>query len=411
MSRVYTIEFAVKAETDFLAMERLKSFGISKADEATFSDLDRQADLFIIKASADKSELTDECYKNILSVNDIFILSDELSARRAKEVIDLCNIVERQIKKLLICVIPDIVEVIDDIIIKHQNHGSKLKPTNQIEWCRKINDFSFGELPKVLEQDISEIAKKKLLSGEGILSMVASAKDFETFKADISDILKPKTVWNSINSILEKPVEYSFFSGALLDLCRARNDAAHLKTITSDRLLFVKRDQKRIMAYISDIRSDYRENLKINMQNIFKSIKSMTDIFMKFDPNIMSELNKKISGMFNPINEMVQQFGLSFETPELLERIKQDSIFREKLQERLAASLSDIKNTGEYNKSLKKLSTIGFEKYISSASSEADDLISLVNSLYQNNKIDIPFFEPMDRNIYNEKADVLGEGA
>lgn len=83
----YTLEFAVKAPTEMRAMS-LKALGITNADEAKLSDLDRQAGLFIIKVPVDESELSDVTYKRLLSADDIhIILSDELSAKRAQEII------------------------------------------------------------------------------------------------------------------------------------------------------------------------------------------------------------------------------------------------------------------------------------------------------------------------------------
>ena len=264
MSKKYSIEFAVEASTEFKAINRLKYLGVSHADEAKLSDLDRQAGLFMINVSMLESEMTDEVYHKISKAKDVFILSDELSAARGEKILQLTLVIERQLKKLLVCIIPEIEKVLIDIINNHQKHGIKSTPTGIIEWCQKIHDFSFGELPGVLEEDISRLARERLNTGDAMLLLIAESKDFDNLKLRATNLFETRTVWNSICSILESPVQYEHISGALNKVIDARNKAAHQNIITKKILDQTRKNQKHIMSRIGTIKSTYRENLKVN---------------------------------------------------------------------------------------------------------------------------------------------------
>ena len=101
----FAIEFAVEAKTEIKAMDRLKELGIKHADTAKLKDLDHQADLYMINILSSETDLSDSIYNNLLSARDVFILSDELSSARGEKILRLTSVVERQLKKLLICVL------------------------------------------------------------------------------------------------------------------------------------------------------------------------------------------------------------------------------------------------------------------------------------------------------------------
>lgn len=374
MSKQYTLEFAVKSVTELEAMERLKILGITKADRATLSDLDRQAGLFIIKVSADELELSDDTYQKLLLAKDIFILSDELSAMRAQKIISLTAAIEQQLKKLLICVLPETEKVLSDIVNTHQRHGSDFMPSNRIEWCKKINDFSFGELPKVLEEDVSELAKKQLLSSEGLLSLIALAKDFDELKAEITELSKPKTVWSSVNSILETPVDYSYISGALNNLCKARNDASHLNTITAKRLVEIQKDQKHVLSYISNIKSSYRENLQESMAILADAMKPILESAVKIDPTFFTGYQKKLSEMFKPFTETVSGLNLNIVSPGFIDVIKQNSNYQSQIAKSMTGVFENMKTMDGYKETMKQFANTGFTESMSASLKEATEL-------------------------------------
>lgn len=374
MSKLYSLEFAVKSATEFRAMERLKTLGITRADEAKLSDLDRQADLFIIKAYAEEAELTDGVYESLLAAKDIFILSDELSAKRAQKIISLTNDVEQQLKKLLICVLPETEKVFNDIVNAHQKHGSGFKPTNRIEWCKKINDFSFGELPKVLEEDVSELAKKQLLSSEGLLSLIAAAEDFDELKKEIAELSRPKTVWNSINTILEKPGEYSHVAGSLNNLCKARNDSAHLSTITAKRLAEVEKDQRHIMLYIGKTKSSYRESLQTNMKSLAEAMKPILESALRIDSSIFIRYQKMMSDVYKPLTDTISKLNLNIVSPDFMKIIKQNPEYQSQFVKSLAVVYKNIKAMDGYKEGMRQLVDTGFSETILASLKEATEL-------------------------------------
>lgn len=374
MSKLYSLEFAVKSDTEIQAMEQLKALGITRAEEAKLSDLDRQAGLFIIRVDVEEAELTDDVYKKLLAAKDVFILSDELSAKRARKIISLTTTVEKQLKKLLICVLPETEKVFNDIVSAHQKHESQLKPTNRIEWCRKINDFSFGELPEVLEEDVSELAKKQLLSSEGLLSLIISAKDFDTFKKEIMEISRPKTVWNSINTILEKPANYSNVASSLNDLCLARNDAAHLNTITAKRLAEVEKDQKHIMSYIGNTKSSYRDSLQLNMKSLAEAMKPILESAVKIDPLIFTEYQKMISEMFKPFTDTISKLNLNVVSPDFTTIIKHNTDYQSQIAKSFTGVFENMKVMDGFNEAMEHLSRSGFSEYMANSLKEASRL-------------------------------------
>ena len=404
MRKQYSIEFAVESSSELKAMDRLKSLGITNADEAKLSDLDRQAGLFIIKVSVGSTDLTDEIYDNILSAKDVFILSDELSAERAQQIIELTAPVERQLKKLLICVLPETEKVLSDIIQTHQKHRSTVEPVGRIEWSKKISDFSFGELPKVLEEDVSELAKRQLLSSEGLLSLIASAKDFDALKEELIRLSKPKTVWKSICTVLEKPVEYEHIASQLIDLCNARNEAAHLNTITIKRLNKVKKSQKHVMSCIDKIKSSYRDDLRANMDTLAKSMKSILDSVVKIDPSIFTGYQQMISETFKPFTETVSKLQLDVTSPAFVNIIKQNTAFQSQITKSITDSISNMvkSDPAGYQEVIRDLTSTGISETMSSYINETSKVKFDIDKMIDEKTSQRDSMSPVDSNETDE---------
>lgn len=347
---------------------------MTRADEARLSDLDRHAGLFIVRVFVDETDLPDDTYKKILSAKDVFILSDELSAKRAQEIIKLTAVVEQQLKKLLICVLPETEKVLSDIIETHQKHRSDFKPTSRIEWCKKINDFSFGELPQVLQEDISELAKRQLLSREGLLSLISTAKDFDALKAGIAEVSKPKTVWSSLCTLLEKPVNYRYLATALVDLCNARNEAAHLNTITAKRLIEVKKGQSHVMSHIINTKSGYRDDLQANMKNLSEVMRPILESAAKIDPTIFASYQKMIEETFKPVTDTLSSLQIDIKSPVFIDSIKQNASYQSKIVESFHAAYKNMYAMDDYKDLIEKLSRTNFLTYSKNALEEIGKL-------------------------------------
>lgn len=370
----YPLEFAVQAHNEFQAMKRLKSLGLSKAENAKLADLDHQADLFVIRVESTDEELTDDVYRKISDAKDVYILSDELAEYRSRQILKVVSPVERQLKKLLICVLPETEKVLDDIINTYQKHKTNLKPTTRIEWCQKIDDFSLGEIIRVLEVDISEIATKNLLTSKGILGMIATSQDFDTLKNDITELITPKTVWTSISALLDKPADFSYIARELNDLLVIRNDAAHLRTITQRQLDDAKKNQKHVMGYIGKTKSDYQIQLKANMDSISKSMKSIVDSAVRIDPSLLKSIRETLETTYKPLLASITNIQKEITTPLTADIIKQNAKFAAELSKGMSTTINQMKPLPEYKEMMKQLNQSGVQHAFKEISKDANRL-------------------------------------
>ncbi len=370
----YSLEFAVQAHTELQAMKRLKSLGLSKAEDAKLADLDYQADLFVIRVESTDEELTDDVYKKILGAKDVYILSDELAEYRSRQTFKIVSPIERQLKKLLICVLPETEKVLDDIINTHQKHKTSLKPATRIEWCQKINNFSLGEIIRVLEVDISEIATKNLLTSKGILGMIATSQDFDTLKNDITELMTPKTVWTSISALLEKPADFSYIAKEINALLAVRNDAAHLQTITQQQLDDAKKNKKHVMGYIGKTKSDYQVQLKANMDSISKSMKSIIDSAVRIDPSLAESIRQTLETTYKPLLASIANIQKEIATPLTADIIKNNAKFTTELSKGMVATIEQMKPFPGYKEIMSQFNQSGVQEAIRSMSKEASQL-------------------------------------
>lgn len=370
----YLLEFAVESTTELLAINRLKSLGITKADEAKLSDLDHQAGLFTIRVESTDEELTDDVYKKILDVKDVYILSDELAEYRSRQVFKIVSPVERQLKKLLICVLPETEKVLDDIVNTYQNHKTALRPTTRIEWCQKIDDFSLGEIIQVLGVDISEIATKNLLTSKGILGLIATSQDFDTLKNDITELITPKTVWTSISALLENPADLSFIARELNDLLVVRNNAAHLRTITRQQLDDTKKNQKHVMGYIANTKSDYQTQLKANMDSISKSMKSIVDSAVRIDPSLLKSIRQMLETTYKPLLTSIANIQKEITSPLTADIIKNNTKFSAELNKGMLATIEQMKPLPEYKEVMNQINQAGVQQAFSAILKDANHL-------------------------------------
>ena len=381
MASSYSVEFAVQAKSELSALRRLEALGITNALEAKLTDLDRQADLFIIKLEVAEKELTDHNYNRLLKADDICILADGLAKERAQEIIELTTPVERQIKKLLICILPETEKIFLNIIESHQKYKSKLVPTSRIEWSRKINDFSFGELPRVLGEDIAKLTKDKLLTKDGLLSFITDANDFDSLKSELINLSKSRTIWDSISTVLDNTVDFGYISKELLYLCDSRNKAAHLQTILEGRIGKVKKYQTHVMRHIVSTKSSYRDGLLENMSAITKSLKPIFDSAIKIDPKILDSFSTMSTEMLKPLEDTLSRLQLDIQSPGFLDAIKRNANY----QNQISNSFTDIFKKAaimpEHEEMMNKLATYDFSTYSENELEEVNELKSKVDRL------------------------------
>ncbi len=370
MAKQYKLEFAVEAKTELKALNRLKELGVPNSLDAKLSDLDMQAGLIIITIKADKELLTDEMYRHVSKAKDVSILSDGLSAVRSYQIIKKSLEVENQIKKLLIYVLPEIENVIDSIIKKYQKRSSKGICVKTIDWCKKIHDFSFGELRKVLALDVSYLMRQQVSNESTLPLLIASASSFDDLKDKVQKMSEVKLVWDVVNSILEKPVEYSRISKALKNINEARNDAAHLSTITLKELERAQKDCRYVMRYIKEVKSNYRYGIIKDLNALASCAKGIVDSFRKNYYDQFVEFNKVLFEALKPTVDMIS--NIKIPSGENLQEVIQKNVdYQKQIANSLMESIKQSIGPEEWNETMKKLEDDDFRKNIADMQNEA----------------------------------------
>jgi len=277
----YELELAIDAKNEVSAVKILsKFFGDRIMREVSFSEIGKYGDLFFIKHKFTEEELSDDIYKKILKDSRILIVSDALSLKRGSQIIKKCLTVEVFLKRLLTYVYPSILDALD----------GKPDKRKRVKICRQINSWYLKEILDRLEFDMTAKVREQLLVDNGaiIANALNDASDFIDFKKRMNDYVKPNTVWDQVNTILEKPIDYSEIKAQLHELSRLRNDAAHANTILKEDVLIATKYSKSVIKKIGAVKNDYNKAL-------LESMSKMTETFSKFTKNITSELFKELN--------------------------------------------------------------------------------------------------------------------
>lgn len=256
MSKTYSLELAINTPDKLHALQKLHKYSTDTTANL-LENLETQNGLTIIKIHHTESDLTDQFYSSLQKDRDLIILSDELSEKRATEILKLCRPVETQLKRLLIHVLPKIENTLDKIIEKYQRHKSPTESISRIDYCQRIQDFSFGELINVLGIDVSTIARNQSARGDNLLKLLSKANNYSELKTYIRELFEPRTVWDGINSIIANPVNLDQILHHLTELRNLRNSAAHLKSILRQDMTNAKHHQKLILKHITTIKNEY----------------------------------------------------------------------------------------------------------------------------------------------------------
>lgn len=379
----YSLEIAVRADTELLAINKLKDLGLSRADQVKTGDIDQQAGLYILKVGSDIDELVNKFYAAARGDYDVYILSDEASIERSQIIIKESSIVELQIRKLLLYILPETKKVFLDIINNIQKFKtSKNTPTTYIEWCAMISGFTFGELIEVLETDISEVARTSVLSDRGLAELIVSVNGFDEFKSKIQEVSTPKPIWNLVNKIIEKPIEYRHISQKIRELYELRNTASHVQVITPQDVENAVKCRKHIMRYISRIKSNYQVELQGNLKNIAKTMAESLNIAYKINPRIFDDYLKQIQ---NPLAEIVSRYKVDLVNATSIAKLINTN-------QSAALSLGKMINDQimanvphkELEKITSQVASIGFNKYLESNNNEMLRTINMVSNQMAN---------------------------
>lgn len=277
----YQLEFAIDSENEFKALNILAEiFGEKIKREIKFYGVAKRSGLVFISHRFAENELTDENYGKLLDHKDtLLIINDELSAKRAGELIQICIPVETLLKRLLIYVWSEIYAVLG------MDKDEKVK----IEICRQTYSLYLGKLVPLLEADLTTKNREQLFSdgGKNIINILEESKDFDDLKSKLMVFTKPHTVWEQISVMLRKPVPYSEFSKQLKRLKILRDKAAHPQVILAKDINDARDYSKHILSKIGEVRNDYYDDLA---KSISKLTSTMTETMAKFTEINMTKI-------------------------------------------------------------------------------------------------------------------------
>lgn len=183
----YELEFAIDVENELKALDVLADVFGENIKQIPLSEFAKRDSLVFITHHFTMEELSDENYRRLLENKKvILIIKDELSVERAAKLLKICIPVETALKRLLIYVWSEMVNVLKG------KHDKKTK----IEICSKINELYLGELLELLEKDLSSTKRENLFINKGklLFEIMNNSEDLTDFKRRLTPYITPKTV-------------------------------------------------------------------------------------------------------------------------------------------------------------------------------------------------------------------------
>lgn len=295
----YELEFAIDSKNEFKALNVLEqTFGKKIYREIAMNGIAKRSDLIFINHRFSEDDLTDENYRKLLShKNTILIINDELSAKRASELLAICIPVETLLKRLLIYVWSEI------YMVFNKNGNGDVK----IEICDKIHRLYLGELINLLEVDLADKNREMILSNNGniLAEILLVSKDFGDLKNKLDPYLKSHTVWDQINTVLEMPIEYSTVSKQINRLKILRDKAAHPQVILQKDLNDARKYSDHILNRIGPIKNDYYDELSKTIRSFSNAINNAVGMLPKID--VVQVVNESIGKLSSTLDKALNE--------------------------------------------------------------------------------------------------------
>ena len=296
----YELEFAIDVESELKALDVLADVFGENIKQIPLSEFAKRDSLVFITHHFTMEELSDENYRRLLENKKvILIIKDELSVERAAKLLKICIPVETALKRLLIYVWSEMVNVLKG------KHDKKTK----IEICSKINELYLGELLELLEKDLSSTKRENLFINKGklLFEIMNNSEDLTDFKRRLTPYITPKTVWGQVNIMLKNPTEYSYISGQLNKLKKLRDMAAHHHIVLQKDLEDAEKYSEHILSIIGNVRNDYYEELLKSIQAFTKTIE---ESFKKFPLEAISKvISENTANLSNVLNKIIPKIN------------------------------------------------------------------------------------------------------
>lgn len=265
--RNYRLEFLVEANTWSEVVKIFKSdLGIDN-EKQNVKDFQTN-NTFLVHVNMKNSAISEEFYKKIAKSRQIALVYDPKGVDIRNKIMDTVDSVEHNLRIILL----NINEVIDDYFRYFKNTYAKdfAKGKNLI----KIDDLNpltsyltLGDVIQVLSADIS--LNNKNLTAEDMMSIFKDHSDINDIKHELSERVKPCTVWDQIDKqILKKGIKWEDIKGDLGKIEKIRNKAAHFRVVTESDLKDVRKSANSINKKIAIRHHPSKEEIKSLQESI-----------------------------------------------------------------------------------------------------------------------------------------------
>ena len=297
----YELEFAIDSKNEFEALNILADiFGKHIKNEVKLYGVAKRSGLIFINNHFSEDELTDEKYQKLNKHSGVLlIVNDELSAKRASELLKICIPVETLLKRLLIYVWSEIIVAL----------GEKDREQAKISICNTIKYYYLGDLVALLEADLARKNRETLVtSGDKTLTeIINKSKSVDDIKNKLRPYTEHHLVWDQVKTVLKTPVDYSYIGKQIHTLKELRDKAAHPQTILKADVDKAKKCSRHIIKSIGEIRNDYYDELSKSIQAF---INSMEKAFKKFPSEIINQvISESSANLSNTLNETISKIA------------------------------------------------------------------------------------------------------
>ena len=263
----YQLEFLVEADTWQEVVKIFKTnLGIDNKKQ-NVKDFQTN-NTFLVHVSMKDSAISKEFYKKVSKSRQIALVYDPKGVDIRNKIMDIVGSVEHNLRIILL----NINEVIDDYFRYFKNTYAKdfAKGKNLI----KIDDLNpltsyltLGDVIQVLSADIS--LNNKSLTAEDMMSIFKDHSDINDIKHELSERVKPCTVWDQIDKqILKKGIKWEDIKGDLGKIEKIRNKAAHFRVVTESDLKDVRKSANSINKKIAIRHRPSKEEIKSLQESI-----------------------------------------------------------------------------------------------------------------------------------------------
>mgnify|MGYP000877628512 CR=1 FL=1 len=273
----YRLEFLVEADTWPEVVKIFKSdLGIDN-ERQNVKDFQTN-NTFLVHVNMKDSAISKEFYKKVAKSRQIALVYDPKGVSIRNKIMNIVDSVEHNLRIILL----NINEVIDDYFRYFKNtyakDFAKSKSLIKIDDLNPLTSYlTLGDIIQVLSADTS--LSNRNLTAEDMMSIFKDYSDINDVKHELSERVKPCTVWDQIDKhILKKGIKWEDIKGDLGKIEKIRNKAAHFRVVTESDLKNVIKSANTINQKIEISHHPSKEEIK-NLQGSIKGFEILSNLF------------------------------------------------------------------------------------------------------------------------------------